>query len=209
MLQLFILFFYLDQSTPAPQLPVLAKCSITCSVPHFCSGARHKGQGVYIIIYSLLFIIGTNLLQNAIALGASVGFATIDRLELFGEQRVFGTIGFGVLAFIASRVYEYFNTEFVYLIMFCVASVLCIVVTSFIRTLPAKQLENETLDDDIIPEEEFDDIAAEKKGKPKKDKSAHGASKLVLLLKRLDVILFLLLAFLWGMSYGGLDPVRI
>ena len=147
----------------------------------------------YIILYSILFIIGTNFLTNSIALSISLGFATIDRPDIFGEQRVWGTIGFGISAFAASRIYQILKTEYIYIIMFICTTTLCIIVTSFIHLQPKKQ--------DRIQEKEMDDIITIKK------KKKSGLSAFVPLLKELDVIVFLSLAFIWGMSYAILDPV--
>jgi hypothetical protein len=149
----------------------------------------------YIILYSLLFIIGTLFLTNSIALGVSLGFATIDRPDTFGQQRVWGTVGFGISAFVASRIYEIFKSEYIYIIMFICTTTICIIITSFIRLQPKKQ--------DRIAEKEMDDITMIKK----KKKSKSGLSTLVPLFKELDVIVFLSLAFIWGMSYAVLDPV--
>ncbi|CAF2595365.1 unnamed protein product [Rotaria sp. Silwood2] len=114
----------------------LASCEITCSIAHFCHGSRYVNQIGFILLYSLLFIIGTNLLTNAVPLGASIGFASLDCPEIFGQQRIYGTIGFGISAFAASRAYEFFQTDFVYIIMFSITTIICIIVTSFIRIKP-------------------------------------------------------------------------
>jgi hypothetical protein len=104
---------------------------------------RHPNQMRFIIFYSLAFVIGTNFLTNSIALGVSLGFATIDSPRIFGEQRVWGTIGFGISAFAASRLYKIFQTEFVYIIMFIITTMLCVIITSFIRVQEKKQNEIE------------------------------------------------------------------
>lgn len=148
----------------------------------------------YILLYSLLFILANNLLSNAIPLGVSIGFASLPSPDMFGQQRVWGTVGFGIFAFVASRLFEFFRTEYVYIIMFCITSILCIIVTGFIRIKPTK------ID---VEEKENEDITI----KNKKKKSHFDLSALIPLLKKVDVIIFLTLTFIFGMSYAGLDPV--
>jgi hypothetical protein len=159
----------------------------------------------FILLYSLLFIIATNLLSNAIPLGASIGFATLTNPDLFGQQRVFGTIGFGIAAFAASRIYGIFRTEFVYIIMFSITTICCIIITSFIRIQPNKNDQSITNDETIVQEKELEDLSMKKK----KKKSQFQLSVLFPLLKKLDILIFLSLTFIWGMSYAGLDPVSI
>jgi hypothetical protein len=185
-------------------------CEVTCSIAHFCHGVRYPQQTLYILLYSLLFVIGTNFLTNSITIGASIGFSTLTRGDLFGQQRVWGTIGFGLSAFAASRLYEYFKTDFVYIIMFTITTVICIIITSFIHIQPQKKRRSTTSDDTEINEREMDDIQIRKiEKKKKKDLSQSKIALLIPLLKKLDVIIFLSLTFIWGMSYGGLDPVCI
>ncbi|CAF4608699.1 unnamed protein product, partial [Rotaria sp. Silwood2] len=134
----------------------LASCEITCSIAHFCHGSRYVNQIGFILLYSLLFIIGTNLLTNAVPLGASIGFASLDCPEIFGQQRIYGTIGFGISAFAASRAYEFFQTDFVYIIMFSITTIICIIVTSFIRIKPSKKISNTIYDENIVEEIQID-----------------------------------------------------
>jgi hypothetical protein len=159
----------------------------------------------YVIVYSLLFILANNFLSNAIPLGASIGFAAISRPEIFGAQRVFGTIGFGISAFAASRIYGIFQTEYVYIIMFSITTMICIIITGFIRLLPDRKTSITKHDETIIQEKEIDDISIEKK----KKKSWFQLFPLLQLLKKIDILVFLSLTFIWGMSYAGLDPVSI
>jgi len=189
----------------------LAVCKITCSTPHFCHGTRYPQQTIYVLLYSLFFIMGTNLLMNAITIGVSIGFAMLPRPELFGQQRVWGTVGFGVSAFVASRFYKFFNTEFVYIIMFGIAAILCICITSFIHIQPQKKKQNTTNDDAGNTEENLTDFSQPNSAKEKKkeDTSRFKIATLIPLLKKIDVIIFLSLTFIWGMSYAGLDPVCI
>ncbi len=181
----------------------LAVCEITCSIPHYCHGSRRANQMRTILLYSIIYILATNLLSNAIPLGASIGFATLTNPDLFGQQRVFGTIGFGLAAFAASRIYGIFRTEFVYIIMFSITAIICIIVTSFIRMQPTGKAPSATHDETAVQEKEIDGVPLEKK----KKKSQHHSSELLLLLKKVDVIVFLSLTFISGMSYAGLDPV--
>ena len=179
----------------------LAICEVTCSIPYFCQGKRYSQQIHYILLYSILFILGTNFLSNAITLGASIGFATLPRADIFGQQRVWGTIGFGISAFLASRFYNIFNTEFVYIIMFSTTTIICIIVTSFIPIHSHKEKQIITTNEDEITDNSIRN--------KEKDTTKYKIAALIPLLKKLDVIVFLSLTFIWGMSYAGLDPVCI
>ncbi len=192
--------FSLDPFSRHDDRSQLVICEITCSTAHFCHGLRYGNQMVYIALYSLLFILGNTLLSNSIPLGASIGFATVSNPDHFGQQRVFGTIGFGLAAFGASRVYEIFKTDLVFIIMFSSTVIICIIVTCFIRIRPNKTTAN---DQTIVHEKELDDLS----GVKKKKKSHSRLSTLIPLLKKVDVIIFLSLTLIWGMSYAGLDPV--
>lgn len=193
--------FHHDNLLPLPN------CNLTCSIPHYCQGIRYPRQTRYIVLYSILFIVGTNCLSNAIALGASIGFASLTRPDIFGQQRVWGTIGFGLSAFVASRFYSIFQSEFVYIIMFSITTILCIIVTSFIDIRSEKSKRNNSSD------EEMNDLSGKTsspaKETKKKDSSLFNIMALVPLLKKMDVMVFLSLAFIWGMSYAALDPVCI
>lgn len=184
---------------------VLASCNLTCSTPHYCQGDRYPQQTRYILLYSIFFIVGTNCLSNAIALGASIGFSSLTRADIFGQQRVWGTIGFGISAFAASRFYSIFQSEFVYIIMFTIAAIICIIVTSLIEIRSDKQKRNNSTEQDM------NDLSGKNhsKEKEKKDPSPFNLTALVPLLKKMDVMVFLSLAFIWGMSYAALDPVCI
>ncbi|CAF1322647.1 unnamed protein product, partial [Rotaria sordida] len=185
----------------------LASCEITCSIAHYCHGSRYANQIGFFLLYSLLFIIGNNLITSTFALGGSIGFATLDRPEIFGQQRVYGTIGYGISAFLASRVYQIFQTEFVYIIMFSITTIICIIVTSFIRIQPNKQQKPNTINNENIVEEiQTDDLSRVKVKKTKKSRSQVALSELLSMLKKIDVIIFLSLAFIWGMSFAILDP---
>ncbi|UJR36826.1 hypothetical protein I4U23_029539 [Adineta vaga] len=186
----------------------LAICEITCSVAHFCHGNRYPQQTLYLLLYSLLFIIGTNLLSNTITIGASIGFASLPRADMFGRQRVWGTIGFGVSALAASRLYGYFQSEFVYIIMFSIAACICICVTCFIRIQSQKQKRSSAgLESAAAEEVALDQSTKNSTQETTKTKlSQSGLPALIPLLKRVDVIVFLSLTFIWGMSYAGLDP---
>ena len=192
-----------QHDNPAP----FADCNLTCSIPHYCQGIRYPRQTHYILFYSILFIVGTNCLSNAITLGASIGFASLTRPEIFGQQRVWGTIGFGLSAFAASRFYSIFQSEFVYIIMFTITTIICMIVTSFIDIRSEKNKRSNST------EEEMNDLSEKPtvtiKEKKRKDASLFNLTALVPLLKKMDVIVFLSLAFIWGMSYAALDPVCI
>ncbi|CAF2974102.1 unnamed protein product [Rotaria sp. Silwood2] len=187
---------------------VLAICEITCSIAHYCHGIRHSQQALYVLLYSLIFVIGTDLISIGITVGASIGFATLPRPDIFGEQRVWGTIGFGLSAFAASRLYEYFKTDFVYIIMFAVTTIICICVTSFIRIQPHKRRQKKTNNNIRNNEREIDDTIIKNTAIEKKNKDTlrSKAAALIPLLKKVDVMVFFSLTFIWGMSYAALDP---
>lgn len=192
-------------------LSSLAKCEITCSIPYFCHGIRYEKQLHYILLYSVLFIFGTNFLSNAITLGASIGFAGLPDTSTFGQQRVWGTVGFGISAFLASRLFTIFNTEFVYIIMFSITTTICIIITSFIRIQSDKHKRHTTNDNLTNNEQEINDLPVRHttKEKEKKNLSQFKIGALIPLLQKVDVIIFLSLTFIWGMSYAALDPVCI
>ncbi|CAF3227411.1 unnamed protein product [Rotaria socialis] len=157
------------------------KCEITCSIAYFCHGLRYAKQTIYIFLHAILYIIGSNLLSSGSALGASIGFATLARSDLFGTQRVWGTIGFGILAYLTSLIYTFFESEYVYLVMFNTIATLTIIVTSFI---PLHKNEKKSTEE----EHPFD------------------LKTLVLLLKNIEVAIFLSITFLWGMCFGCFHP---
>jgi len=160
------------------------KCEITCSISYFCHGLRYQKQTIYIVLYCILFIIGATLLSTANSVGASIGFASLSQPNLFGKQRVWGTVGFGILAFITSLIYELFHSEYVYIIIFNIVSILTIIVTIFI---PIPQIEKS----DNNKKQKFD------------------LSTLIPLLKNIDVLMFLSITFVWGMCFSGMQPVKI
>ena len=200
----------LDPTGSSPALTKFDSCKIVCSIPRYCHGKRHDEQSHYIILYSLLFVLGTNFLSNAITIGASIGFAALPRPDLFGEQRVCGTIGFGLSAWLASFLFRELKTELVYIIMFTIMTCLCIVVTGFIR-IQAKVLKRRTsnidreLDD--RSEKNRSDAPATNDTAEKKPVLRFKAAALIPLIRRVDVLIFLSLTLIWGMSYAALDPV--
>ncbi|CAF4513108.1 unnamed protein product [Rotaria socialis] len=159
----------------------MIKCQITCSIPYFCHGVRYEKQRIYIVLYAILYVVGSNLLSSSYALGTTIGFACLPRADLFGKQRVWGTIGFGILAFSTSRIYEFFRSEFVYLILFNTIAILTIIITSFIPIHINDKQNNE-------------------------EKKNFNFTTLKVLLKNIDVFIFLSIAFLWGMSFGSIHP---
>ena len=144
---------------------------------------------------------------------ASIGYAALPRPEIFGEQRVWGTIGFGLSAFSASRLYAFFNTDFVYIVMFAITTILCVILTCFIR-IPEKANASAAANHE---QEEMIDVTTgasteEINNRPDKRRRAYQprfkAAALIPLLKRVDVLVFLSLTFIWGISYAALDPVN-
>ncbi|CAF1240249.1 unnamed protein product [Adineta steineri] len=164
------------------QQSVNVKCHIICSIPYFCHGSRYPKQMMYIIFYPILYVLGTNLLSIGNVIGASIGFASLSRADLFGKQRVWGTVGFGITAFAASRIYEYFHSEYVYIIMFDIIAILTIMITSFVPIRPVEMTDNN------------------------KKKQKFDLSILISLLKKVDVLVFLSTTFVWGMSFGCMFP---
>jgi len=159
------------------------KCEINCSIAYFCHGLRYQKQTIYIVLYCILFIIGANLLSTGSSISASIGFASLSHANLFGKQRVWGTVGFGILAFITSLIYELFHSEYVYIIMFNIVSILTIIVTSFIPISQIDKIDN-------------------------KKKQKFHLSTLIPLLKNIDVLMFLSITFVWGMCFSGMQPVK-
>lgn len=137
---------------------------------------------MYILIYAVVFIISLNLLSGAFAIGASIGFASLPRPDLFGKQRLWGTVGFGLFAFLTSRVHGIFESDYVEIFMFNGVSILTIIVTSFIPIRKSKEKSNEK-------------------------RKQLDLSTLKILLTKFDVIIFLSTAFLWGTCFGCLHPV--
>jgi MFS family permease len=160
------------------------KCEIICSIPHFCHGLRYGKQVLLIVVYSVLYIIGTSSLSSSSAVGLSIGFASLSQGNIFGKQRVWGTIGYGIIAFLTSRIYEEFHSEYVYVIMFNIVSILTIFVTIFI---PIRKVE----------------VNEDKK------KKQFDGSALISLLKSIDVWIFLSITFVWGMCFGCMQPVNL
>jgi len=190
-------------------------CEIKCSISHLSDESRPSNQIIYVLLYSLLIVISLNLFGNAVTIGTSLGFATLHKSNLFGRQRVWGTIGFGISAFVASRLYAYLKTEYVYICMFIVLSILSIVITSFINLRSKKRRKTITHIDDASVVENLNDFFDNQNTENTKmdtTKVENHLSKileLVPLLKRFDVIVLLSTTFVWGMSSGAIDPVSI
>ena len=159
------------------------KCQTTRSIPHFCHGLRYDRQMVYVLFFAIVYTFGANFLSIGNVLTVPIGSASSPHVDLFGKQRVWRAISFGVAAFSVSRFYEYFRSECVYIIMFVICAVLTILITCFI---PIRTVEK----------------AIEKK-QPK-----FGLSALIPLLKKVDACIFLSITFVWGMGFGCLQPVR-
>ncbi|CAF4556932.1 unnamed protein product [Rotaria sp. Silwood2] len=158
-----------------------AKCEIICSIPYFCHGVRYQQQVIYVLLYSLIYIIGSTLLSNANAIGISIGFSVVIHSDLIGKQRVWGTIGFGTIAFFSSRLYSVFKSEYVYICMFIIIAILTIIVTSFISL---KKNEDSM----------------------KRNKRTFNLLALISLLRDFDIFIFLSITLVWGMCYGCMYP---
>lgn len=185
-------------------------CRIICDPTNLCHGNRQDNQNLLVIFYWLTFIIATNLFSNAISLGGLIGFNVLPRAELFGKQRIWGTVGFGLSAFCSSLLYRRFSTERVYIIIFIILTSLCILVTSLIRITIRKSTNT---NNGMINEGEMTDFNASSlpiETVDERNISQTNSFKyrhLLTLLKRIDVLIFLSLTFIWGMSDAGLDPV--
>ena len=163
-------------------------CIVNCTNEKVCGGTRSNNQIYRILAYSILYIIGHNIFSNAITLGTSLGFASLSDPKTFGEQRLWGTVGFGIAMFIAGRANAFFQSEFVYIIMFTIASIICVIDTTRIRIQPKKPTNASKTDENDSP--------------------LSSLSALLPVLKKFDTLVFLSLAFIWGTSYAILDPVR-
>ncbi|CAF1435239.1 unnamed protein product [Adineta steineri] len=179
----------------------LAVCGITCSEANNCRGPRNSDQTPFIVLYSVLFVVGTSLLTNAIPLGGAICFASIHRVDIYGAQRVWGTIGFGIVAYTTSLLFNYFQSIYVYFIMFCITSTACMIITCFIRIQPDKKKRRSTVDEIII--QKNDNL---NHGIKKKNRSQSKILAILPLLKKVDVIVFFSLTIIWGMSYAVLNP---
>lgn len=184
----FLICIFIPLGTLDRSQPII--CQISCSISHFCHGRRYDDQIRYLIFYAILFILGNNFLSNGVALGASIGFAALSRPELFGNQRIFGTVAFGIIAFLASRIYQMFKSDLVYMIIFSISTISCMIVTCFIRIHTKKKPE--------LNESSQEKDAA---------KSQSRLAALMPLFGNVDILVFLALTTVWGMSYAGLDPV--
>ncbi|CAF4224113.1 unnamed protein product, partial [Adineta steineri] len=185
----------------------LAKCDVKCSTDHLCHGSRFPRQTIYVLLYAFLIVIGLNLCANATTIGTSIGFAALHRSNLFGRQRVYGTMGFGLCAFIASRIYAHFKSDYIYIFMFVASSILTVIITSFVHIRSDKHNTEKSNQDDLSVIEELNETSInenEQKSKPKN--SPFKICAILPLLKNFDVMVFLATTFLWGTSYGGMDP---
>ncbi len=181
-----------------------------CSIAHLCDGSRQSNQIIFVLLYSFLIIIDLNLFANATAIGASLGFATLHHHNLFGRQRVWGTIGYGIFAFVASRLYAQFKTEYIYIFMFIITSILSIIVTSFIAFQSNRWRATKSQDDDMSVVEDLNDFFVNENNEETKMKNdSVNISALIPLMKKIDAIMLLSTTFLWGMSTGAIDPVSI
>lgn len=183
----------------------VARCDITCSINHLCYGSRYSGQILNLLLYSFLLVVGLNLFAIATTIGTTISFATIHRPNLFGRQRVWGTIGFGVCAFVVSHLYQYFKTLYVYLFTYIACSVLCMICTCFIRIRSDEPERVEQTEDDKSAREKLKESSRDKN---ESQKDSSDMDLLYPVLKNIDVIVFLLTTLVWGMSFSALDPVR-
>ncbi|CAF1083226.1 unnamed protein product [Rotaria sp. Silwood1] len=189
----------------------IAICYVRCSINNICYASRYPKQILFILLYIFLIIFGLVLFAIATSLSTTITFFTLDNSNLFGKQRIFGTLGFGITAFIVSRLYLYFNKEYIYILVLIISTILCIISTSLIniqydkfkqstRNISKKSIRK-------ISKNSFFDNHQHKDEKKKEILS--NISLLIPLLKRFDVIVFLLTTFIWGTSFGIIDPYLI
>ena len=148
-----------------------------------------------VILYSFLFIVGLNFLLNAMTLGISLAFQSLDRPDLLGHQRLWGTIAYGLSAFFTSRLYAKWKTDYVYIFTFIVTSVLTIVITCFV---PLRSNQSKKSFDDQMSDEEHLNKMFDHQNEKKKRKGG----EVIRLLKKRDVMIFLFTTFIWGMSFA-------
>ncbi len=188
----------------------LANCEIKCSSKHICDGSRYSNEIFHVLIYGLLFVLGRSLFHNAITIGSSIGFSIIDRSNQFGRQRVWGTIGSGITAFGTSRLYAHFKRNSIYIFTFLITSILSILITCFIRIPSDQSKELKSEENEMSVRENLNDLSDNDENKEtitKKEIDLVNLSALLPLLKKMNVIVFLLTTFVWGMSFAALDPV--
>ena len=164
----------------------MASCKIQCTIAHYCYGSRYPQQLRIVLLYAIVFILGATFMSSCTTIGTSIGFATLKSPDQFGQQRLWGTIGSGFAGFLASRFYASYRTEYVYLLLYLIFTVLCSLVTSASRIQPRRPSDLEH--------------------SPKTDNQSDRV-KLLPLLKQIDVILFLSMTLIWGASFGAIDPV--
>lgn len=187
----------------------MANCQIKCSISEISDEKRKSNEIISVVLYSFLIILGLNLFANATTIGTSFGFCILHDCHLFGEQRVFGTIGFGLSAFLTSRLYAHFKRDYVYIFTFIITSIISIIITSLIRPRSNKSLEIKSEDDDKSVLQNLNDSSINKnKEKRKVKNNSLNILSLIPLIKKIDVIILLSTTFIWGMSSGGIDPVR-
>lgn len=186
----------------------LANCEIKCSLDHICDGSRYSNQRLNVLLYSFLVVLGRSLFSSATMISTSIGFETLHHSNLFGRQRVWGTIGSGITALSASRLYAHWKTDYVYIFPFIIISILTILITCFIH-FPSDQSKKAKLEDDDAPlQQKLNDLSNnENKEKAKRKSLRFNIRALIPLLKKIDVIVFLSTTFIWGMSFSALDPV--
>ncbi|CAF4045726.1 unnamed protein product [Adineta steineri] len=91
--------------------------------------------------------------------------------------------------------------------MFVASSILTVIITSFVRIRSDKHNAEKSNQDDLSVIEELNETSVnENEEKPKTKNSPFKICAILPLLKNFDVMVFLATTFLWGTSYGGMDP---
>ncbi|CAF1429957.1 unnamed protein product [Rotaria sordida] len=191
----------------------IAICYVRCSIDNICYSSRYPKQILYILLYIFLTIIGLVLFGIVTTLSTTITFIALDNPNLFGRQRAWGTIGTGLAAFIVSRLYLHFKKEYIYILSLIICTIICVISTSFIKlkfdkfkqskkNISNQSLKNKSKDFSLDNNQDEDNNNNTKNNLTK-------IQLLIPLLKQIDVIVFLLTTFVWGTSFGVLDPVRI
>ncbi|CAF1380451.1 unnamed protein product [Rotaria sordida] len=189
----------------------IAICYVRCSIDNICYSSRYPKQILYILLYIFLTIIGLVLFGIATTLSTTITFIALDNPNLFGRQRAWGTIGTGLAAFIVSRLYLHFKKEYIYILSLIICTIICVISTSFIKLKfdkfkqSKKNISNQSLKnkskDFSLDNNQGEDNSTEN--------NLTKIQLLIPLLKQIDVIVFLLTTFVWGTSFGVLDPFVI
>ncbi|CAF2986574.1 unnamed protein product, partial [Rotaria sp. Silwood2] len=189
----------------------IAICYVRCSIENICFSSRYPNQTLYVLLYTFLIMIGLVLFSIATTLSTTITFVALDNPNIFGKQRAWGTLGSGTSAFIVSRLYLYFKKEYIYILAFIMSTIICIISTSLIKLRSDNFKQSKRIISDKSRRKEFKDFSPDN-NQYEDNTTKNNLSKIHLLIplcKQFDVIVFLLTTFIWGISFGVMDPVKI